>query len=276
MTESAIDTNNRRAYSSRTALKFYGHQSALFPAERAILEKLRPQIAGKRLLDIGIGAGRTTPYLLEISHTYVGIDYSPRLIECARTKFGIDTLYQCDARDMQLLADGSFDFALFSFNGLDCLSHEGRLKALREIRRVLRTGGLLVFSSHNREWRYTGKPPWSMMRAEQWTRASLKAFIWACALQLRHRRMRRLEVNETEYAILNDIGLRYRCLIYFISIRAQIEQLRQLGFGPVDSYDMEGRRVESDDESPWIYYVTRKSALPIADHGRQCANATAD
>lgn len=260
MTESTIEQINRQAYSSRTALRFYEHQAALFPAERVIFEKLRPQIAGKRLLDIGIGAGRTTPFLLEISREYVGIDFSPVLIECARAKFGLDALYQCDARDMQLLADGSFDFALFSFNGLDCLSHEGRLRALREIRRVLGTDGLLVFSSHNRQWKHTGKPPWKMRHAERWTLASLKAFIWACACQLRHRRMRRLEVNETDYAILNDNGLRYRCLIYFISISAQIEQLQQLGFGPADSYNMEGRRVESDDESPWIYYVTRKAA----------------
>ncbi len=275
MTETAIDRNNHRAYSSRTALKFFGHQAELFPTERVILEKLRPQIAGKRLLDIGIGAGRTTSFLLEMSRAYIGIDYSPRLIECARAKFGIDTLYQCDARNMQFLADDSVDFSLFSFNGLDCLSHEGRLGALREIRRVLRTDGLFVFSSHNRDWKHVGKPPWRVTSAERWRWSSLKAFLWACALHLRHRRMRRFEVKKTDYAILNDIGMRYRCLIYFISIRAQIEQLRLAGFDPVDAYDMEGRCVERDDESPWIYYSTRKAALPIPDCERRSLDSAA-
>jgi len=54
-----------------------------------------------------------------------------------------------NACDLQF-KDESFDYILFSFNGLDNLiPYSKRLACLQEIRRVLRKEGLFVFSSHN-------------------------------------------------------------------------------------------------------------------------------
>ena len=50
---------------------------------------------------------------------------------------------------MKLFEDSSFDFILFSFNGIDYMNHDERIRTLREIRRILKTGGYFCFSTHN-------------------------------------------------------------------------------------------------------------------------------
>jgi ubiquinone/menaquinone biosynthesis C-methylase UbiE len=64
---------------------------------------------------------------------------------------------------MPAFENETFDFVMFSFNGLDYLSHSDRLLALGEIRRVLKPAGLLLFSSHNAE-RKPFPSPWSPFR----------------------------------------------------------------------------------------------------------------
>ncbi len=51
---------------------------------------------------------------------------------------------------MLAFSDKSFDAALFSFNGIDCIFPSPlRRQALSEMRRVVRPGGLVYFSGHN-------------------------------------------------------------------------------------------------------------------------------
>lgn len=258
LSRDAIDLVNRRAYSSRTATKFYDRAPTLFEAERVVFEELAPHITNRKLLDIGIGGGRTTPFLLKISSDYTGIDYSPVLIERARCKFQLEALYVCDVRDMSRFADSTFDFTLFSFNGLDSVSHGDRLKALLEIHRVLKPNGFFAFSTHNREWKNAGKPLWGW-KNRHWTLRFIKGCILALLYQPRHWWRRRFETIEKEYAIINDGGLRYSVLNYYISALCQVAQLHDIGFSDARVYDMEGRIVTNDTQSPWLYYVARKA-----------------
>ena len=50
---------------------------------------------------------------------------------------------------MKLFKDNSFDFVLFSYNGVDYVDHADGLAILREIRRLIRPGGYFCFSTHN-------------------------------------------------------------------------------------------------------------------------------
>jgi SAM-dependent methyltransferase len=254
-----MDAVNRTAYSSPFALQAYSGDSDLTTAERTILELLKPRIEGRRLLDIGVGGGRTTRALLRYSDDYTAIDYSEVLTELARAKFGLDSVYCCDVRNMRRFADQSFDFAFFSFNGLDYIAHSSRLEALAEINRVLRTDGIFLFSSHNREARKRRRssPPGAVARSlfKGLTR-SLKQIVYAP----RHWRMARYQTETAEYAIANDSGLRYSLLTYYIAARDQVAQLERSGFALEGVYDVLGRLVEHDASSSWLHYVATKQA----------------
>jgi SAM-dependent methyltransferase len=72
------------------------------------------------------------------------------MIDACRAKFPDVEFQVGDAADLGAFADASFDVAMFAYNGLDYLHPvERRARCLREIARVLRPGGILVFSSHN-------------------------------------------------------------------------------------------------------------------------------
>lgn len=253
---SAMDELNRLAYAKPPAAKAYERNARLQEGERVILRTIAPQIRGKQILDIGVGGGRTTPHLLDLSSNYTAIDYSPAMVEAARRRFDISSIYCCDARDMRRFGDGVFDFILFSFNGLDYVPHGDRLKALREIHRTLASDGLFMFSSHNRSGN-AAKAPWNPRNCQlslHWAKTCVRALVTLP----RHWQMRQYEVQESGYAVLNDPALGYSLLTYYIDGAHQLKQLAAIGFAHAQAFDVHGQPTTGDHESPWIYYLARK------------------
>jgi SAM-dependent methyltransferase len=139
---------NLHVYADPAIAREYAQLDYFTPCERFLVETYVP--TGAAVLDLGVGGGRTTAYLLGRTGRYLGIDYSPEMIRFCRQKFpGVD-FCEADASSMPMLASESFDVIFFSFNGLDMLwPHEKRRSCISECMRLLRTGGVLVFSSHN-------------------------------------------------------------------------------------------------------------------------------
>ncbi len=101
-----------------------------------------------RILDIGCGTGRTTAILKDRGFNVVGMDYSAAMIAKARAQRPDITYDVMDASALSY-ADASFDNAFFSYNGLGFVYPEAaRLKALSEIHRILKPGGIFAYSSH--------------------------------------------------------------------------------------------------------------------------------
>ena len=105
---------------------------------------------GADVLDLGVGTGRTTPYLAQRAATYVGIDYAPAMIAAARRLNPTADFRIGDASDLSEFDSHSFDVVVFSYNGLDYLHPDERRGAcLEEIHRVLRDDGIFIFARHN-------------------------------------------------------------------------------------------------------------------------------
>ncbi len=152
--QSLADSVNQKTYAKAKVLDYYDGLNELFPAEKVLFEKLSAKIENSKILDIGVGGGRTTKYLLPLASDYTGVDYVSEFVERVKTKYESGNFLCADARDLNEFADKNFDFILFSYNGIDYVSHEDRLKILKEIYRVLKKGGTFMFSSHNRDYRH--------------------------------------------------------------------------------------------------------------------------
>lgn len=251
-----LDTVNKRTYARAKVVDWYDDLDFIHQPEAVILQKLTPLIKDKKLLDIGIGGGRTTKFLLEISRDYTGIDYTPQCVAVVKRKYP-DANIQCrDARDLSTFDSESFDFVLFSFNSIDYVGHEDRLTVLSGILRVLRPGGFFVFSTHNRDYKGFNKLPWH--EGLRLNLNFLKNCLYTLAYLPRHLSMKRHEIYTDEYAIINDNAHGFALLAYYIGVREQIGQLERVGFANVQAYDMEGKRVNNDSDSPWTYYLTEK------------------
>ena len=140
----------RKTYSDTEVVSRYAH-IGLWPAEEILVLEYFPDNA--QVLDLGCGAGRTTIPMAEMGLKVVGIDFSPSMIQMAQELAKVSNvepdLQVMDAMDLKF-ADSNFDIALFSYNGLELLPGvEGKKRALREIHRVLKPGGLFVFCAHS-------------------------------------------------------------------------------------------------------------------------------
>jgi SAM-dependent methyltransferase len=140
--------HNREVFNRPDVVNEYAMHEALQPAEALAFE--RYVAAGVAVLDVGVGAGRTTPYLSSKASRYVGVDYSERMIEACRRKYRSLEFKCIDAREMRAFHARSFDVVVFSYNGLGYFTQESdRRNALREIHRILRKPGTFIFSLLN-------------------------------------------------------------------------------------------------------------------------------
>jgi ubiquinone/menaquinone biosynthesis C-methylase UbiE len=271
----ALDRINRRTFRRRGVLRQFETASDwLEPGEKVAIAAIVEATAGGPILDIGVGGGRTAPLLLEISNDYRGIDYLPEMVETARRRFPSLQFQEMDARELTF-ADRSFRLVTFSYNGIDSVDMAGRLAILREVHRVLVPGGYFVFSSLNRfgvahsdRWpdfrvfREVGRSPARIARAL--VRFVFGGFNWM--------RFRLLSRTECEVAIGTISAHNFGLITMFMSVKAQIAQLRECGFSVEAVIDPNGTPVTIDTRemamAPWYYFVARRSASsgPLAEN----------
>jgi ubiquinone/menaquinone biosynthesis C-methylase UbiE len=111
-----------------------------------------------KLLIAGVGGGRTVPHLLKEHHVITGIDIVPEMIEQAKK-------YEGDFRVMDMahlaFSDSTFDYVFSPFNSVSAT--DDAFETIKELRRVLKPGGVLVFQVPNQR---PGSKWWFTRRGE--------------------------------------------------------------------------------------------------------------
>jgi SAM-dependent methyltransferase len=113
--------------------------------ERPATLSLLPDVLGKRVLDAGCGPGVYAEWLADRGADVVALDANPRMIELARARLG-DSAHVVHANldhPLSFLTEASFDIVISPL----VIDYVRDWEAVfREFYRVLRDGGILVFS----------------------------------------------------------------------------------------------------------------------------------
>lgn len=139
---------NLEAYTNAQTVDYYSRLAGLQPCEQYVFSKYVPPAID--VLDLGVGGGRTTPYLSSDNRRYVGVDYSSAMINICRKTFPGLPFHTLDAADLSYFDSGHFDAVVFSFNGIDYLyPDDQRMRCLLGVNRLLKSNGIFIFSVHN-------------------------------------------------------------------------------------------------------------------------------
>lgn len=212
-------------------------QQGLYEREREIVERHFTNRDG-RVLDLGCGTGRTTQPLAELGFDVIGVDLSESMISNARDIHPDQTFQVGDATNLDFPSE-SFDYILFAGRGLDDIRPaEARMRALHEIRRVLKPGGRFAFDANNIVNRFLVDPT----SLADWK--ELGRFV--------RRNSPRFWSRHAEVAFDHGIDL-----VHAIAPRSQCRQLTDIGFS-IEEIRTSSSGVRPIHLDPRPYYVAKK------------------
>ena len=254
--------SNRNVYKRKRIVKLYSEHTDLQKPEETILNILKTDLREMKMLDIGVGGGRTTLHFAKLVKEYVGIDYSEEMVFACQQRFlGYPdhvSFRVCDVRNLEVFEDNTFDFILFSFNGIDYISYDDRLHALAEIKRVIKPGGYFCFSTHNLQsihklFEFKEQLCFQLLLPKKIIRWFLIRFVCNKDVNIR-------KLKDLQFAIFNDGAERFGVRTYYIKPIEQIKQL-QAYFKDIRVYLLNsgcevGEKTDMDSlNDDWLYYL---------------------
>ena len=248
---------NLEVYNSKHVVSWYARLREIIPVERAVFETYKRLLQQGDVLDIGIGGGRTTSYLLPVSKNYTGIDYSESFIATVKHNYPDAAFFVMDARDLSGFKNESFDLVNFSFNGIDYVDKEGREKIISEVTRILKPGGIFFFSTHNKNHRNFNTSPWLNKNNSLFT--NIKTFIKLLPFFAKKRKQKREEIFTEDYAIINDSAHNYGLMTFYTSPELLRKQLLDAGLSEVVFLAKTGEERSDADLDDWIFATAKKT-----------------
>ncbi|MCB1692159.1 MAG: class I SAM-dependent methyltransferase [Pseudomonadales bacterium] len=211
----------------------YRNLDYLEPAEEWLLREYESSLPQMRMLDVAVGCGRTTRYFADRVQSYLGVDFSPGMIEVCRERFAETDRLRfevADMSDMSGVTSESFDLVLVSYNAMSALDHAARQRAFREFARVMRAGGTLLFSNFNIPYVPISFGLWTAFRKA--TLSNPKTYYWRLKKWVRinyllndHRLVK--DVSKLGHVELIDGYHDYRLKHYYVRGSEQIAQLER-------------------------------------------------
>lgn len=119
-------------------------------SKNQIIEKILKKHKVETVLDLTCGTGSQALWLSKRGYKVTGADFSPALLEIARDKAQKEKIdIKLIEGDMRKIKLGLFDAVITIFNAVGHLTKAGFDKALKNINRNLKDGGLYIFDIIN-------------------------------------------------------------------------------------------------------------------------------
>ena len=254
---------NLNQYNSTKTINRYKKLEHILKPEKIIFDYLKNLEIEKRnlMLDIGVGAGRTSEKFSSVFKKYIGIDYAEEMIKHCNTIFNNtkNMKFVCsDARNIDFVSDDYVDFIFFSFNGIDCVSYDDRIKILTEVKRIAKKCAYFAFSTHNLN-------NIKSLFSYQFPKNPLK---WAREYKRYIGVHNNNEYNQLatkkDYAYIfdgdnNNFNYRY----VYVNPEFQIKELSNLGFEIIKIIDIDGLTINPNSVNwskftqPWIHFLCK-------------------
>ncbi len=249
----------KSTFEAENVVRGYTALDRLQKPEQTILQLLRARLGYMNMLDIGVGGGRTTLHFAPLVRAYMGVDYAANMVKACEERFPDRedhiAFQVADARFMDQFPTGAFDFILFSYNGIDNISHDDRILALQEIKRVGKPGGVFAFSTHNLRSLHKA---YKIQFYKNPKKLAYQVFSYFLLIFLngfpgKH--------QKKPYTIVNDGTHRFGLNMYYIQPEYQIKQLESLGFRNIRLFSViTGEEIDPAGldrvvDDGWIYYL---------------------
>jgi SAM-dependent methyltransferase len=261
-----MEQANLAAMRLRKTVVHYAAETYTHPAEQMLYDSIAESAAGKPILDIGVGGGRTVPLLTAISTNYTAVDYSPEMVAAFKQRFPGLRILHANAVDLSAFDDASMFLVVFSCCGIDMVGHADRRKILHEVRRVLAPGGAFIFSTHNLESRLQDLSIRDIVVPIDPTLNPLK-LTWGVARSARrvwnYHKLKPLTERHEDWAILNSEYHAFGTLMHYITVGAQRSDLAEAGFAPDPLvYNAEASPILGDSSpAPFLHWIARVPEL---------------
>jgi SAM-dependent methyltransferase len=247
----------------------YAERAGLMPPERELLRRLHGRLHTIDMLDLGVGAGRTTEIFEPLVSAYVGVDFSEKMIAEARRRLGASTsalLEIGDVRDLSRWHGRGFDLVLFSFNGIDYVEGEERGRVLREVRRVMSSDGTFAFSTHSlNALPLSARPPRPLRRDP--IRSSIRSLRRAARLAALNRTLDLDEARALGWTRIRDGAHDFANVrTTYVDPGYELRELSAAGFRVEDVLDAGGARVDpaQPGSEAHLFYICGMSATEDA------------
>jgi ubiquinone/menaquinone biosynthesis C-methylase UbiE len=252
---------NLKQYSSNKIVQHYNLLNTKFKPEDTIFNILKPKLAKMKMLDLGVGGGRTTVLFANQVLEYTAIDFSKGMIDSCKEKFkNIIPKANFILGDVRLALkeypSKRFDFVLFSLNGIDYMNNQERTDLMIEIKRILIPNGYFCFSSHN------------IQCINEFTKIKIRLNLFKLIpVLLKHKKFIKKNKAEFElakdkdYIIIHDDLYDFGLNIYYARPIFQIQKLKSLGFKTIRTFNFkEGNELSTHDEVSkhkeyFLYYL---------------------
>ena len=210
------------------------------------------------MLDVGVGAGRTSQAFGEPAGRYLGVDYSPGMIAACEQRFStMENHLEFKVADARAIREvgAKWDLIFFSFNGVDHLEEPDRRAFFRDVQNMLSPEGLFWFSSHNirslpsiYEARFKKGAP--LMEQAQ------AALSW---LMVRLVNPARSKLANRQHAMILDGAYGFGVRSAYCTVDETLRQLKLAGFDKVKVISMDGSELPSKDygvtTDSWLTYL---------------------